>query len=285
MDNEGKRYVQDMRRAGKDNSFIQWANRTAESSSLPLSGYVWEENGKIVGNVSLIPFRHKKQQIYLIANIATHPDYRRKGIARALTERAMQHARERKVNNIWLHVREDNPGAIDLYTKLGFVERARRTSWQASTDSFAPTLKTDITITSRNPKDWQTQLNWLSRLYPDLLSWHRNWTFTPLRPGLWNWLYLLFWDMNIKQWTAFKNNEMEAALAWIPYGRGESLFAATGERSDPDALTALLLQARRELSRSYPILALDFPTGEFDQAIQAAGFKSLRTLIWMQATS
>jgi ribosomal protein S18 acetylase RimI-like enzyme len=285
MDNEGKRYVQDMRRAGKDNSFIQWANRTAESSSLPLSGYVWEENGKIVGNVSLIPFRHKKQHIYLIANIATHPDYRRKGIARALTERAMQHARERKVNNIWLHVREDNPGAIDLYTKLGFVERARRTSWQASTDSFASTLQTGITITSRHPNDWQTQLNWLSRLYPDLLSWHRNWTFTPLRPGLWNWLYLLFWDMNIKQWTAFKNNEMEAALAWIPYGRGESLFAATGERSDPDALTALLLQARRELSRSYPILALDFPTGEFDQAIQAAGFKSLRTLIWMQATS
>jgi GNAT superfamily N-acetyltransferase len=285
MDTEGKRYVQDMRRAGKDNSFIQWANRTAETSSLPLSGYVWEESGKIVGNASLIPFRNKKQQIYLIANIATHPDYRRKGIARALTERAMQHAREKKVNNIWLHVREDNPSAIDLYSNLGFIERARRTSWQAGTDSFAPTLKTDITITSRNPNDWQTQLNWLSRLYPDLLSWHRNWIFTPLRPGLWNWLYLLFWDMNIKQWAALKNNEMEAALAWIPYGRGESLFAATGERSDPDALTSLLLHARRELSRSYPTLALDFPAGEFDQAIQAAGFKSLRTLIWMQATS
>ena len=66
---------------------------------------------------------------------------------------------------------------------------------------------------------------------------------------------------------------MEAALAWIPYGRGESLFAATGERSDPDALTALLLQARRELSRSYPNIALEFPAGEFDQAIQAAGFQ------------
>ena len=285
MDNDGKRYVQDMRRAGKDNSFIQWANRAAESTSLPLSGYVWEENGKIVGNASLIPFRHKKEHIYLIANIATHPDHRRKGIARALTERAMQHAHEKNVNNIWLHVREDNPGAIELYTKLGFVERARRTSWQASTDFFAPTLKTDITITGRNPNDWQTQLNWLSRLYPDLLSWHRNWSFISLRPGLWNWLYLLFWDMNIKQWTAHKNNEMQAALAWIPYGRGESLFAATGERSDPDALTALLLQARRELSRAYPTLALEFPAGEFDNAIQAAGFKSLRTLIWMQATS
>jgi hypothetical protein len=50
-------------------------------------------------------------------------------------------------------------------------------------------------------------------------------------------------------------------------------------------LTSLLLQARRELTRSYPTLALEFPAGEFDNAIQAAGFKSLRTLIWMQATS
>jgi GNAT superfamily N-acetyltransferase len=293
MDNDGRRYVQDMRRAGIDNSFTRWANRATDTTSLPLSGYVWEENGKVVGNASLIPFRHNNQRIYLIANIATHPDYRRKGIARALTERAMQHAHEKKVDNIWLHVREDNPSAIDLYTKLGFVERARRTSWQASTDPHAPTLQTDITITSRHPNDWQTQLDWLSRLYPDPLGWHRNWTFSALRPSFWNWLYLLFVDMNVQQWSAIRKvnpstgsgTRMEAVLAWIPYGRGESLFAATGEQSDPDALTVLLLQARRELFHSYPNIALEFPTGEFDNAIEAAGFKPLRTLIWMQATS
>jgi ribosomal protein S18 acetylase RimI-like enzyme len=131
MDNDGKRYLQDMRRAGSDNSFLKWANRAAESTSLPLTGYIWEENGKIVGNASLVPFRHNSQRIYLIANVAVHPDHRRRGIARALTERALQHAREKKVNNIWLHVRDDNPGAIHLYQKLGFIERARRTSWRA----------------------------------------------------------------------------------------------------------------------------------------------------------
>jgi len=285
MDTEGKRYVQDMRRAGNDNSFIKWASRAADTTSLPLSGYVWEENGKIIGNTSLVPFRHNKQRIYLIANVAVHPDHRRKGIARALTERAIQHAHEKKVNNIWLHVRDDNPGAIDLYTKLGFIERAKRTTWQANTDAHAPILQADIAITGRHPKDWQTQLNWLSRLYPDILAWHRNWSFNSLRPGLWNWIYLLFVDINIRQWAAVKKNHLEAALSWIPYGRGESLFAATSDRSDPDALTALLLQARRELFHSYPNIALEFPAGEFDNAIQAAGFKSLRTLIWMQATS
>jgi len=285
MDNEGKRYLQDMRRAGSDNSFLHWANRAAETTSLPLSGYVWEENGKIIGNASLVPFRHKKQRIYLIANVAVHPDFRRRGIAHALTERAMQHAREKKVNNIWLHVRDDNPGAVELYTKLGFVERARRTSWQANTDPHTPTLQTDIAITNRNPHDWPTQLNWLTRLYPDLLAWHRNWNFNSLRPGFWNWLYLLFVDINIRQWEAVRKGQIEATLAWIPYGRGESLFAATGKRSDPQALTALLLQARRDLSHFYPNIALEFPAGEFDDAIHAAGFKSVRTLIWMQATS
>jgi ribosomal protein S18 acetylase RimI-like enzyme len=284
MDSEGRQYVQDMRRAGKDNSFVRWANRAIETTSLPLSGYVWEEDGRIVGNASLIPFKHNKQRIYLIANVAVHPDYRRKGIARALTRRSIAHALEKNVTDIWLHVRHDNPGAIDLYTQLGFVERACRTSWQAQTDPHAPTLAADFSITGRNPGDWQTQLDWLSHLYPDSLAWHRNWTFKSLRPGLWNWLYLLFVDMNIHQWTAVRRGNMEAALAWIPYGRGESLFAATGEGSNPEALTALLLQARRELSHSYSSIALEFPTGRFDEAIRAAGFKSMRTLIWMQAT-
>ena len=262
-----------------------------------MSGYVWEESGKVVGNASLVPFKHNKQRIYLIANVAVHPDFRRRGIARALTQRALQHAREKDVKNIWLHVRDDNPGAIELYAQLGFAERARRTSWLASTDSHATPLQTNFNITKRNPRDWQTQRDWLARLYPDLLAWHRNWSFSPLRPGLWNWLYLMFIDMNVRQWAAMKKDPsssespqyqpaetLEATLAWMPQGHGEALFAAIGERSDPDALTALLLEARRELYYSHPNIILEFPSSEFDNAIQAAGFKPQRTLIWMQAT-
>ena len=88
MDGEGQRYINDMRRAGHDDSFRRWANRMAETTSMPLTGYVWEENGKIVGNASLIPFRDKGHRIYLIANVATHPDFRRRGIAREREARA-----------------------------------------------------------------------------------------------------------------------------------------------------------------------------------------------------
>jgi hypothetical protein len=145
-------------------------------------------------------------------------------------------------------------------------------------------MQTEFTITHRRPSDWPAQLQWLQRLYPDDLAWHRNWNFNSLRPGLWNWLYLLFVDMNIRQWSAQKSDSFQAALAWIPTGRGESLFAAAGERSEPEALTALLLQARRDLSHSQPRLILEFPSGTFDPAIHAAGFSPIRTLIWMRAT-
>ncbi len=285
MDSDGKRYLQDMRRVGKDNLLLKWASRAAETTSLPLNGYVWEENGRIVGNVSLVPFRHNKQKIYLIANIGVHPDFRRRGIARALTERAIKHAQEKKADFIWLHVRDDNPHAIDLYNKLGFIERARRTTWQATTDAHAPTLQTDIAIIARHPRFWPTQEHWLARLYPDALAWHRSWNFNSLGPGFWNWLYLLFVDVIIRQWAAVKGDSLEATLAWIPLGRGEALFAGTDEGSDPEALVALLLRARRELSQLYPNIIMDYPSGKFDGAIQSAGFRALRTLIWMQATS
>jgi ribosomal protein S18 acetylase RimI-like enzyme len=282
MDSEGQRYIQDMRRAGRDSSFLRWADRAAETTSLPLTGYIWEENGKIVGNASLVPFRHKRQRIYLIANVAVHPDHRRRGIARALTDRAMVHAREKRADSIWLHVRDDNPGAIQLYKDLGFLERARRTTWQAMGDPSAPQIQTDINIAKRDPRWWPLQQNWLARLYPDLLAWHRDWGFNALRPGLWNWLYLLFVDIHTRQWAAVRGNRLEAVLSWIPLGRAESLYAAAGRESSPEALTCLLVHARRVLSHQR-YLSLEFPSGEFDQAIQNAGYKPLRTLIWMKA--
>lgn len=283
MDTEGKRYIQDMRRAGNDNSFIKWATRVAETTSLPLTGYIWEENNHIVGNISLVPFRQRRHHLYLIANVAVHPNYRRKGIARALTERALEHIREKQVDDVWLHVRDDNPEAIHLYSQLGFAEYARRTTWQTIAGHYEIN-NSEIHITKRHPTFWQTQQRWISRLYPDVLAWHQNWNLNSLKPGFWNWLYLLFADINVRQWVAIKNNQLQATLAYIPHGRGESLFAGAGETSDPEALTALLIYARKELLHYYPKISLEFPVSNFDSAIQAAGFKQTRTLIWMRAT-
>jgi GNAT superfamily N-acetyltransferase len=287
MDNDGQRYLSDMRRASRDNSFLRWANRVSDTTSLHLMGFVWEQDKKIIGNASLIPFRDRGKRIHLIANVATHPDHRRRGIARALTERTMEHAREKNTSALWLHVRDDNPGAIKLYEDLGFKEVARRTAWIAPPTSSDPQPDPDIQIVSRHPRFWSLQREWLRRLYPDPLAWYHSWNFNALQPGFWNWLYLLFADFNIRQWAAVRGDKLLATLSWMPYAaRSESLYAALPampeDATDARALTSLLQQARRELIH-HSALTLDFPAGEMTEAIETAGFTPRRTLIWMRA--
>jgi ribosomal protein S18 acetylase RimI-like enzyme len=282
MDNEGQRYLSDMRRASHDDSFLRWASRMTETASLPLMGYVWEQEGQIIGNASLIPFRVRGKRVYLIANVATHPDYRRRGIGRALTERVMGQARERRASAIWLHVRDDNYGAIKLYQELGFQEIARRTTWQASPDARLPYPETDIKIVPRQPRFWPLQQDWLRRLYPEALNWYHSWNTNALRPGLWNWLYLLFIDFNVRQWAAVRHDKLLATLAWMPQGgRSDSLYPAAGSGSDPAALTTLLIHARRMVTY-HSHLTLEYPADEMPEAIQAAGFQARRTLLWMR---
>ena len=302
MDNDGQRYISDMRRASRDDSFLNWASHMTETATLPLTGFVWEENGRIVGNASLIPFRDRGKRIYLIANIAVHPEYRRRGIARALTQRAMQYGWDKKAPALWLHVRNDNPGAIELYQQLGFTEIASRTTWFAKTDQ--PTLKlgSDIQIVARDPRFWPQQHDWLRRIHPDALGWYRSFNFNSLRPGLMNWLYMLFVDMNIKQWAAVRGDKLLATLSWTPnMGRSESLYAATIpapgggsavplDEANPEikehaaALTRLLMHGRRALSNQAR-LTLEYPGGEMRDAFIEAGFIERRTLLWMRVES
>jgi ribosomal protein S18 acetylase RimI-like enzyme len=280
MDPDGASYLRQMRHASRDSSWLQWAANTAENaSSVPLIGYVWEEDGKLVGNISIINFRHRGRRIAMLANVAVHPNYRHRGIARALAERALDHARERKAGELWLHVRQENADALNLYTDLGFRERARRTAWLAEGDASLPA---QANILPRASRFWTQQREWLARLHPDELAWYRSWDFNSLAPGLWNWLYLLFIDMNLRQWAALRDNQLEAVLSWTPNGaRHDPLWLALGANPNPDALTSLLVHARRELGRRK--LVMEHPVGPWDEAIQAAGFRAERTLIWMRA--
>jgi len=56
-----------------------------------------------------------------IHNIATHPEFQRRGIARHLLETTIEWARGRGAANAYLEVRSRNNRAIDLYQKSGFT--------------------------------------------------------------------------------------------------------------------------------------------------------------------
>ena len=284
LDPEGRSYIDQMRRNGRDSSFLSWAPRVIETVSLPLSGFVWENNGRVVGNVSLIPFVKHGQKIFLIANVATHPEYRRQGIARQLTAAAMARAREKHAQSIWLHVRDDNPGAIKLYHELGFVERSRRTNWYASSGTTPlGNLRSNIQVAPRTTRDWPLQSAWLARAYPASLDWYNTQNWGIFKPGLINALYRLMTDISTVQWSAQRSGKLLGVLACQrSLGRTDQLWAALPEQPEPDAMTSLLLHGRRLLSQSRS-LTLEYPSGPLDEAIRAAGLIPQRTLAWMEA--
>ena len=283
MDSEGRRYLQQMRRAGQDNIFMRWAATAADSVSMPLSGYIWEENGEIVGNVSLIPYRHKKKKIYLIANVAVRQDYRRRGIGRSLTAAAIHHAQARRAAATWLHVRDDKPGAIALYLSLGFEELTRRTLWQAKPDKNACADGLGITITKRSGGDWPQQESWLKRNYPDLMTWYQPMPWQSLRPGLVPFLYRFMMDYEVRHWAARTDSgALSAILSWQAMaGTNDRLWASVLVQGGERGLTALLLHARCNLPWRQNLM-LDYPAGEYNAAIEAAGFQPHRTLLWMK---
>ena len=267
---------------------MRWASNAIEGTSMPLSGFVWEQDGKIIGNVSLVPFRHKGKRIQLIANVATHPEHRRKGIARALTEQAMQHVRQRGVSEIWLHVRADNPGAVKMYQDLGFSERAWRTTWRTSKDAHlspanipAPDSVHNLpTVTKRHTRFWPQQLIWLNQLHSEDLGWYRSLNWNSLKPGLWNWFYRIFIEFDLQQWAVQKGGKLEGVLSWIPSMRQTPLWLACDLNADTESIYMLLRKAQRELGYR-PNLRLEHPYGLQEEALGMAGLSIDRTLIWM----
>src|SRR5512140_3556967 len=284
LDPEGRSYIDQMRRNGYDSSFLNWAPRVIETVSLPLSGFVWEHKGRVVGNVSLIPFSRHGQKVFLIANVATHPDYRRQGIARQLTSAAMQRAREKRADSIWLHVRDDNPGAIQLYRDLGFVERSRRTTWMFSSGVLSKAAPpAGIQITEPLARDWPVQREWLSRAYPPELDWYHPQAWKFFKPGLLNIFYRLMNDVSIRQWPAYPNANLLGVVGSQRSGyQSEQFWAALPAQPETEIVTALLLQAQRHLMPARG-MSFEYPVGPADEAIQAAGLMAQRTLSWMEA--
>ncbi len=283
MDRDGRRYLQDMRRSAADTSFLSWATRTTDNLSLPLTGYVWEDNGRIIGNVSLIPYNRRNKRVYLIANVATHPDFRRRGIGRLLTDAAMQHARNKRADEIWLHVREDNPGAITLYEDLGFRERFRRSTYHSSSSAPALQAVQGTQIRSRYAADWVEQNAWLERLHPQGINWYYSNFWTVLKPGLLNSLGNFLSDISVDHWTAWRDNALKAAASVI-YGRDrvDALWVAAAPTEADDALHAMLSRIRATMDSRRGLL-LEYPAHLSEDAIRAAGFTLHRTLLWMKA--
>jgi ribosomal protein S18 acetylase RimI-like enzyme len=118
-------------------------------------GFVWVEEGRIVGNVT-VHRRYGEKKGWFISNLAVHPDYRRRGIARSLVSAGMQMAQQKGAGRISLEVKADNLAARRLYEGLGFTEVDSVSSLKL--DYLAPLSPVPLegyTIQIAKPAQWR----------------------------------------------------------------------------------------------------------------------------------
>jgi len=281
LDDDGKRYLRRMRQASQKAS-NSWFDSTAFQMSITAEGYIWEEDGKVVGNISLIPFSNVGRPIYLIANVAVHPDFRRRGIAHALTNAALEWTQKRRVAAVWLQVRDDNLPAIQLYKSVGFVERARRTTWTVLPNDLRGITPAGIRIVHQKARHWKLHSQWLRENYPDELFWYWPLRRSAFSPGVFSKVANFFTETHIRHWGVERKGRLLGMLSWKTTATyADQLWLAAPPENEDLVLQALLPYIHWREHAQRP-LSIDIPVGRAVNTLREAGFRFSSTLVWME---
>lgn len=95
--------------------------------------WVAEVDGKLVGMIVVWLIVDEVH----VATIATHPDFRRQGIAKKLLSHALQHLSIEGAQSSFLEVRASNLAAQEMYRKFGYEESGVRRRYYRDNDEDA----------------------------------------------------------------------------------------------------------------------------------------------------
>ncbi|MEA3339313.1 MAG: GNAT family N-acetyltransferase, partial [Chloroflexota bacterium] len=119
----GQASLVEMRRVARWGPLLGWLYWPRWDSVTAAPGFVWVEEGRVVGNASLR--RATERGGFFIGNVAVHPDWQGHGIAGQLMEAALNEIDERGGRWVGLEVRTDNQIARRLYESLSFQDIGR----------------------------------------------------------------------------------------------------------------------------------------------------------------
>ncbi len=86
-----------------------------------------------------------------VTNLAVHPRYRRRGMARALLASMLDDARRKSVELVFLEVRPTNVEALNLYESLGFRVIGRRKGYYFDTGEDALVMEARLAAETSRP--------------------------------------------------------------------------------------------------------------------------------------
>lgn len=258
-------------------------------------GFVWEESGQIVGNVSLLTTAVDGR--YVVANVAVHPKHRRRGIARTLMEMAVEKIERRGGREILLQVEESNDAAIGLYDDLGFDIIGSITSWRSTLSKMAllPLSPEERGVDASGPvslrplrrREWAAAWR-LDRasMDPDL-HWPEPLPRDAYKTGLLRWLSDLINGRRAETWVALSRADEMVGLGMIlsEWGRTHTLSLRvhpTWRGRIERLLLAKLLRRLQYLPRRN--LRMEHPADDdvTTSLLREANFSALRTLTVMK---
>ncbi len=284
IDEDGQDYIRYLRTLSR--SFLQssWGFSGVQQRYASLQGFVFEVNGKIYGNLSMLPFYKNGDFIYLIANVAVHPAYRRQGIALSLTQEGLKYASKKAAKSAWLQVRVDNPAAYTLYKKMGFQEKTRRTTWTLKPQNRSRyELISEVKILPRKRKDWTSQRKNLLSNYPEDVRWNLGLKPERFKPGFLPWLDQFLNEKFIYQFSAYVQQQWIGSVSLERTNLfADNLWVACSPDWDDHVLRTLVPFIRKKLLIKRP-MSVNYAENRADSTFDILGFEKNHSLIWMEA--
>lgn len=102
--------------------------------------FVAEDDGQIVGRLSLARDPHSASHHVADLGIMVAAGHRRRGVGRALLEQALSWARDAGVRKLELHVFPWNEPALQLYESFGFVREGLRRAHYRRGDEYVDAI-------------------------------------------------------------------------------------------------------------------------------------------------
>ena len=240
-------------------------------------GFLWEADGRVVGNANLSKVEGFTGR-WALSNVAVHTDYRRQGIARELVKASIDLVRSLSGNIILLQADRDSPETQVLYASFGFRPLATRTTW-VRRGNRVPTVTEIDSARRRRREEWKQQWELAKVIHPEGLIWPYPTTSSIFRPHGFIEVLGLGED---RHWIWSEKGQLIGSLsARRRLEKGNWRFILIVQPEARGRVEAgLLALALTELSTQGSIV-LEYPAGVAEAPLESFGFHPTRTLTWM----
>lgn len=286
LDQRDQRWLNDLQAMSGAGPLLGWVLKAVPAAENVFAGYVWQADGKVVANASLM---RSTPHVWVVANVVTHPDWRRRGLAGQLVDAAIASARAQGARWVQLQVRDNNAAALAMYRNMGFGDLFATTLLRLEDRRRLPRLAPDPAEARVVP--WGRRSG---RLVEDVLG--RAGKVEGPPPGM------VRQALQHQGWLATAGDRVRGVRRYTYAVQGEGRFAAVGAATcnvvsrahslevitDPDwrgrVEEPLVAQLLTRLARHRPP-EVDAEVREDEAGVRAAlesvGFQSVRTLVRM----